>query len=136
METAAYLKRLVWFFITPVFPYIRSFLTFFGIVHHEGRQDFLLGCLAPGRTVEDFRVYLETHKFSNHFVAWIDDGEVLGLRRRENFTYQYHLRVFNDGEVRGHYELTPESHPYGHFFEKVFEPRNKDFFSFLGDWIV
>ena len=28
--------------------------------------------------------------------------------------WQYHIRIFCDGEVRGHYEMTPEDHSFTH----------------------
>jgi hypothetical protein len=136
MELGVRLRQFLWLFITPAFPYFRNALTFFGIVRHEGRQDFLLGHLPGNRTVEELKKYLKRYGFGNHFVAWIDDDEVLGLRLRENFTFQYHLRVFKDGEIRGHYELTPESHPVGHFAERVFEPRTEEFLRLLKDWVT
>ena len=125
--------------IVPIFPYLRDSAIYLGIVRHpyaSGRQPFIIGTLAKGSTVEDFKKYLHSKGFGNHFIAWVDSGEVLGLRFRENFTYQYHLRLFKDGEIRGHYEFTPESHPVKHYREDFFEPRREDFLKFLGDWVV
>lgn len=136
MNLSVRLRQFAWYFITPLFPYARTALTSLGLIRHNGRQNFLLGRLAPNRRLEDFQKFLEARGFGNHFVAWIDDGEVLSLRRRVNFTYQYHLRVFKDGEVRGHYEFTPESHPIGHFIETVFEPHAEEFLSILKDWVI
>ena len=44
--------------------------------------------------------------------------------------------MFKDGEIRGHYEETPEDHPIAHFEEKVFGPRTEKFKEWLGDWAV
>jgi len=129
-------KYWFWRGVYPFFADIRNGLLALHILHHEGRQNYLLGHLAQGRTVEDFLKYLATHQFGNHFVAWEDDGELIGLRRLDGFEGQYHLRIFKDGEVRGHYEFTPEAHPYKHFFEHGEEERRPDFLKFCGDWIV
>jgi hypothetical protein len=53
-----------------------------------------------------------------------------------DFKHQYHLRVFKDGEVRGHYEYTPECHPIWHLQKVGQEPRREELLGFLGDWIV
>jgi hypothetical protein len=103
---------------------------------YKGRQDYVLGFLAPGKKIEDFLQYLASQKFGNHFIAWDDDGQVASLRRLEDFKWQYHLRIFKDGEVRGHYELTPESHPFKHYGKKGQEPRREKFEEFLGDWVI
>ena len=46
------------------------------------------------------------------------------------------MRVFSDGEIRGHYEFTPEAHPFSHFEEKGETEHKKDFLKFLGDFVV
>ena len=130
------IKQGVWRVISPVFPYLRDTLLFFRVIRHNGRQPYRLGWLASGKKLKDFEAYLATKGFDNHFIAWVDEGEVIGLRRRENFTYQYHLRVFIDGEIRGHYEFTPESHPFKHFVNDGMEKRRDEFFSFLKEWVV
>jgi hypothetical protein len=130
------LRNKIWKFITPIFPYLRGGLLKLRIIRHPGRQKYHLGWLTPGRTVEGLVAHLKPFGFSNHFIAWIDTDEALGLRKRVDFKYQYHLRIFKDGEIRGHYELTPESHPIDHFYDVGTEPRFEDFYAWLGDWIV
>ena len=130
------IKYFFWHAIYPIFAEVRDGLITLHIIHHEGRQRFLLGKLAPGKEVEGFLKHLEKKGFGNHFVAWEDEGEVIGLRRLDGFTHQYHLRVFNDGEVRVHYEFTPEHHPYLHWAERGEEERGKDFLSFCGNWVI
>lgn len=70
------------------------------------------------------------------FIAWVDKDEAISTRKLDGFDFQYHLRVFKDGEVRGHYEKTPERHPIDHFLDRGMEPRRKEFLEILGDWIV
>lgn len=114
----------------------RDVLLFSGIIRHDLRQDFPIGMLAPGRKVEDFLKHLERHQFGNHFIAWKDEGEAVSVRRLDGFERQYHLRVHHDGEVRGHYEYTPESHPLLHLREVSMEPRREDFLAWVGDWVT
>ena len=131
------LKAFVWTCMTPVFPHLRNGLVRIRVLRHEFRQEFPIGRLAEGRTVESLREHLvQTHGFDKHVIAWIDQDEVLGMRKRVSFHWQYHLRVFRDGEVRGHYEWTPESRPLRHILEIGMEPRREVFLAFLGEWIV
>lgn len=142
MTPSYYAKRVFWWVATPVFPFFQYFLQGLfiagGLVaQHEGRQDFYLGNIAPGKTIDDLVAYLSAvHGFGNHFVALFDPGQVASLRRLHNFKYQYHLRIFADGEVRGHYELTPESHPFKHMKGEDFHDRQQDFVKWLGDWVT
>jgi hypothetical protein len=129
-------KYLFWRVLYPFHNAGRDILLSAGIIHHSGRQDFILGYVAPGKTIEEFLRYLEGREFLNHFIAWKDDEEVISVRRLVDFEWQYHLRIFADGEVRGHYEYTPESHPLWHVKSVRQEERREDFVEFLGDWIV
>ena len=134
-------KYVFWRTYTPFHPLLRGTARAFGVnTHsfgvstHEGRQNFALGHIATGVSLKELVDHLVLQGFANHFVAWKDDGEVISLRRVENFTHQYHIRIFSDGEVRGHYEFTPECYPFLHLkavgqehhpevFTKLFEGR-------------
>ncbi|HEX4104075.1 MAG TPA: hypothetical protein VHZ04_01185 [Candidatus Paceibacterota bacterium] len=124
-----------WKGIAPTFLFTRDALIASRVIRHEGRQEYFLGKLAEGKSIDDFLQYLEVQGFANHFIALKDDGQLLSLRRLENFERQYHLRIFRDGEVRGHYEYTPEAHPVWHWKETRMEPRQEVFLNILGDWI-
>jgi hypothetical protein len=136
-------KYWVWRFYTPIHPLIRNLSTFLGItaatfvdLKDEGRQDYLIGILRSDRSVYKFVLYLVDHGFNNHFVAWKDAGEIVSLRKTVGFRYQYHIRVFADGEVRCHYEYTPEYRPLQHLLEVGFEDRTPEFRTIIGDWVV
>lgn len=129
-------KYLFWRMITPFFPYIRNALTTSNIIPHVGRQPFLLGHITKGVRLEDFIHELIKIGYGNHFVAWRDSGELIGLRITDGFKYQYHLRVFANGAVHGHYEYTPEAHPFGHLMGIGFEKRSGVFLKQLGALIV
>jgi hypothetical protein len=129
-------KYLAWNVITPVHPYVRDALTRFGLIRHRGRQHYLLGKLAASETFESVITYLLERGFGNHFVAWRDEGEIASLRRATDFRHQLHIRFFDDGEVRGHYEYTPEYRPFDHLFEVGSEDRREEFLAILGDRII
>ena len=130
------LRIFIWHLLTPIFPYIRDTLLFLHIIHHQsGRQEFPLGYLAPGRKVKGLLAHLAAQGFGNHFIAWVDEDEVIGVRKFLPPEFQYHLRIYKDGEIRGHFEVTPEAHIVDHFLGRDFEPRREEFLKFLGDWV-
>ena len=136
-------KYLFWRIITPVHPKVRAVAERIGIRRERfvapdstGRQRFLIGMLAPGYTARDIAAHLIGQGYGNHFVAWQDDGQVLSLRLVEDFAHQYHLRVFEDGEIRGHYEYTPECYPIRHVRSIGQEDRREVFYKHLGRFIV
>lgn len=132
------IKKNIWKRIYFIFPWMQQHLLKWHLVWHEkGRQPYHIGWLAPGKTLEELEKHLHDEwGFGNHFVAWKDNGQVLSWRKLESFEKQYHLRVFKDGEIRGHYEDTPEDKPIQHFVEIGEEAHIEDFKKFLGHYIV
>lgn len=131
------LKYLFWKVYTPCHPFVRDTTLGLRIFRHEGRQNFILGRVAPDhQSLKEFISFLIGKGFKNHFVAWKDSGELVSLRYMEDFAFQYHIRIFKDGEVRGHYEYTPEYRPLSHILEIGMEDRRHEFHRFLGDRIV
>jgi len=130
-------KYALWRVVTPIHPYVRDVGQALGLarIHqkHAGRQDFLLGTV-PKESIEPFIKFLLQKGFGNHFIAWKDQGEVVSLRLVNDFTYQYHVRVFEDGEVRGHYEYTPECRPWLHLKAIGQEHRKEEFSKLLQEW--
>lgn len=132
------IKLKMWHSIYGLFLPVQKFLLKYGIIHHQSqRQKYHIGWLAPGKTLEELKKHLHNKwGFGNHFVAWTDNGQVLSWRKLNDFQDQYHLRVFSDGELRGHFEFTPEAHPIEHMEEKGEKEKKEDFFKFLGDFVV
>jgi len=132
------LKQKIWHVIYKFFPTLQKALLRMGIIHHEkGRQRYHIGWVAPGRTLAEIKVHLHTKwGFGNHFVAWKDEGQVLSWRKLQDFNDQYHLRVFEDREIRGHFEFTPEAHPLAHFEETGEKDATADFLKFLGEFVT
>ena len=138
MTSVEKLKQKTWHFFYKFFPRAQKTLLHCHLIWHEkGRQRYHIGWLAPGKTLEDLKNHLHSvWGFGNHFIAWGDDGQVLSWRKLMDFNHQYHLRVFEDGEIRGHFELTPEGHPLGHLEEKDETFHKREFKKFLGDFVT
>ena len=138
MDREERVKQKIWRVIYRFFHIAQVDLLKTGLVKHtDKKQKYHLGWLAPGKTLEGLKRHLhEKWGFGNHFVAWTDEGQVLSWRKLVDFNDQYHLRVFENGEIRGHFELTPEGHPIDHFTEKGEVEKKEDFLKFLGDFIV
>jgi GT2 family glycosyltransferase len=135
----SFLEKLInafWRRISPFFMKVRDVLIACRIIKHNFRQPYHLGYLDPSKTEADLLKHLHAQGFSNHFFAWDDPGQKYSLRRRTDFKFQYHLRIFSDGEIRGHYEWTPEAHPIRHLQDLGMQPQTEEFTKFLQGWIV
>ena len=129
------LKYAFWRVYTPYHPAVRDLAVKLGIVHHEGRQEWLIGTVSPHSS--RYKSLLIT--CSSTALATIlsrgRQGQLVSLRHADNFFYQYHLRVFEDREVRAHYEYTPES-PILHVKKYHIEPKRDYFLNVLKDTVV
>lgn len=110
-------KKFLWKLIEPLFPTLRDLWMGLGFMKHDTRQPYHYGWLKDGLNELDGRRFLQAHGFENDYIAWIDPDEVINMRRIYNTIYQYHVRLFSDGEIRGHLEYTGESHPFKHLFD-------------------
>lgn len=137
------LRSGFWQVYMPLHYLLRNSL--FNVFEHGKPKDFL-GKIAPHSSIRELVEFLVEQGYGNHFVAWKFKGEVISLRYVENFSHQYHIRVFEDGSVCGHYEHTPESHPFLHtkrfFYMKLgikeigIENRSQYFYDLLGDILI
>lgn len=128
------LKQYIWYVIYPIFPHIEHRFLF---LHQKNRQKFHIGWLAPHHTLAALKKHLATQwNFGNHFVAWEDSSQVLSWRKLSSFKEQYHIRVYSDGEIRGHFEYTPEAAPVYHFMERGEKAKTRDFLKFLGTFVT
>jgi UDP-N-acetylmuramate dehydrogenase len=122
-------KSWFWKNLYSIWPKFVSFIQKFGV--HTFRQNFLIGMLNKDKTPEDFAKFLHNKGYTRAYMAWQDPGEILSLRKIVRYKYQYHIRLFNDGEIRGHYEYTPEANPIGHLYEIAFDFPKDYFFHLL-----
>ena len=127
------IKQKIWRVIYPIFPFFERVALPF---HKKERQRFHIGWLEEGYTLADLKRFLMNEGFGNHFVAWEDTDQVLSWRKLASFSEQYHLRVYSDGEIRGHFELTPEAEPTKHFMEIGEVDKKADFKAFLGPLVT
>lgn len=111
------LKKIFWKLFEPIFPTVRDTWVFLGFMKHDERQRYLLGYLKTGLSRSDLRAILIKAGFEDDYLGWVDPSEILNMRKIINFVYQYHVRLFPDGEIRGHYEFSTESHPFKHLYE-------------------
>ena len=135
-ERSHRLKYHFWRVYTPFHPYVRDLALALKVVKHKGRGNFLMGRVAPHSSIETLVSHLVSSGFGYHKVAWEDESEVVGLRRVENFLYQYHIRIYDDGEIRAHYERTPEAYPLLHMSADGQEERREEFLELLEDHII
>lgn len=132
------IKYIFWRLYTPAHPIVRNTTVAMRVIRpiHKGRQNYLLGTIAPNVEIKDFISFLTEKGYGKHSVALKDEGELISLRYLDNFVYQYHIRIFRDREVRGHYEYTPECYPIAHWFKKDVEARREEFMKLFGDMII
>lgn len=127
-------EQRAWRLVYPIFKWGEHLMLPF---HQKQRQKYHIGWLHPKKSLASLKQHLSGKwGFGNHFVAWEDSNQILSWRKLTSFDEQYHIRVFKDGEIRGHYEATPEGAPYKHFFEKGEQPKRADFLKFLDGYIV
>ncbi|MDP3985881.1 MAG: hypothetical protein U1C53_01350 [Candidatus Veblenbacteria bacterium] len=110
-------KKFCWKIFEPFFPTVRDAWVALGLINHNLRQPYLYGALKAEFTHNDLRTYLKAAGFTNDYLAWVDPDEILNMRKVVDVIYQYHVRLFVDGEVRGHHEFAAESHPFKHLHD-------------------
>lgn len=120
IKTLESIKNIFWKTVEPLFPTMRDIWIWLGFMTPPPRQNFHYGYVKPEITISDVRKLLHDNGFSHDYIAWVDPGEVLNMRKVIDVIYQYHVRLFSDGEIRAHHEYTGESHPFKHLFEKGF----------------
>ena len=131
-----------WRLATPIHPLVRNVTARLGLINFDqfldkkGRQKYFIGTVHPDHSIETLVQYLLGIGYGHNEVAWEDNGEVASLRLTDGFRFQYHIRIFDDGEVRGHYEYTPEAHPLKHYYEVDMEERRDYFLALLEGKIV
>lgn len=135
IEYPTRLHRYFFSWYTKYHAFLRDTFLKLKIFNHSGRQNYLLGKIAEGVSVKDLILHLIKNGYGNHFIAWKDSGEIASLRRTTG-RYQHHIRIFEDGEVRGHYEYTPEHRPIAHYKEIGFEDRREEFLRILEGMII
>lgn len=123
-------------FIRPFFPILQSLVFALGISKNPTKREaYLLGRLKQEVSVEMAREHLLRNGFFDNHVAYTDPGQVFSLRRvsEDEPDHQYHIRIFDNREVRGHYEFTPEDKPWKHLKNVGLVARREKFAPWLKD---
>jgi hypothetical protein len=126
------IKYRFWRLYTTLHPYLHSVAK----VVKRWPELYTVGAIAPGSSIERTVQHLVAHGYGYHREAWEDDGEVVGLRKVVSFTHQYHIRIYDNGEIRGHYEFTPEAYPLLHLFRIGQIEKREEFIALLKDHII
>ena len=129
-----YSKKFLWKIIYVIWPPFLRLIELFKL--HNFRQKYSLGYLNSDFNKDNLTQLLLEKGFEFDVIAYKDPGQILGMRKLDTPLYQYHLRLFADGEIRGHFEYTPEAKPIKHSLEKGIEPRSDDFKNFLGKYLI
>ena len=98
--------------------------------------DFKQGELKEDITFRQFMQYLDALGFEKNPMAWNFNNEVLNVRKRFKSGTQFHIRVFKDRTVNGHYEYSPEYAPVWHWYQRMLEPRREEFRRILGNFLI
>lgn len=125
---------MVWKVIYVIYPPVLRILE--KLNFHYVRQDYLWGKLNPKYTQTDLKNFLLKKSFSPAILAWRDPGEILSLRLTDNKIFQHHIRLFDDGEIRGHHEYSSEGNPLFHIFRVGLRDDREFFQSLLGDYMI
>jgi hypothetical protein len=126
------MKRGIWRTIYAIYPPILRLLERLRI--HNYRQEFPVGRI-KAVSIRKIERHLEKKGFEKAILTWKDPGEILNMRKVVKGRFQYHVRIFKDRQVTGHYEFSSEGNPLGHVTESVFEPRTRYFRNALAPFL-
>lgn len=119
----------------PVFPIFRNLFVEAKLVNPptSGRHRYPLGLLKKSFSVKEFQILMRERGFFKQPMAFNDPDQILSLRKLDptDFNFQYHIRLYKDGEIRGHHEKTPEDHPLDHLREIGFTSHREEFLEML-----
>lgn len=126
-------QLLVRIFVRPLFPFFQWISLLFR--KKPVRGNFLLGNVRTSMSFEMVEEVLKKEGFFPNRIAYKEPGQVLSMRclDAENPDYQYHIRIFDDGEIRGHHETTPSDHPVKHLRQKELTHKPEKFSVWIKD---
>lgn len=124
---------MFWKIVYKIYPPFLRVLEKIGV--HKKRQKFFIGKLRGNVSFENFKKFLFSENFESAILAWKDPHEILSLRKIDSKVFQYHLRLYSDREITGHYEYSSEGNPWRHIVETVFEPKEEYFKKLLADFL-
>lgn len=102
---------------------------------HKGGQDYHIGYVKKNYSISDLKDYLEKKGFEPAVLSWNEKDEVLNLRKVNKRIYQWHIRVFKDREIKGHYEFSSEGSPIAHICKKLFITEEKYYLNLFSKFL-
>jgi len=94
-----------------------------------GRQRYPLGTVPAVNLYPLWSYFIYSLSYQDNYLAYVDKDEyfsIRALREYNSLQYQIHLRGYTDGEIRGHFEITPEEdwreHKDGTTMREIPEP--------------
>lgn len=81
------------------------------------REPYHIGIMKASKSVDEIEAALIGLYYSPDYTSYGDNGQVTSMRKlyvADGIWRQDHVRVFNNGEIKGHNELAPEEDAYAH----------------------
>ncbi|HEY4477809.1 MAG TPA: hypothetical protein VJB09_00860 [Candidatus Paceibacterota bacterium] len=119
------------------FKKIQKYLQRAGLMKSPGRRPYHVGWFASGKTLEDLRLYLHSEWGFGGCDKEVKDKEiVLSWCKITDNHEEYFLRVYRDGEIRGHFEKLPVTGVLEKPSEMGEKEAKEQFIKFLGEFSV
>ena len=87
--------------------------------HEPSRQPYHIANVEPNQTVQLYLMLISLYGYEDNFLSYLDADELFGIRKLHfkgvRMWYQTHIRIYKDGEIKGHYEIAPESNAQEHY---------------------
>ncbi|MBP9851615.1 MAG: hypothetical protein KBC71_02790 [Candidatus Pacebacteria bacterium] len=108
-----------------------------GLMKSPGRQPYHVGWLTSSKTLEGLRLYLHSEwGFGKATKVAKDKEVVLSWAKITDNHEEYFLRVYRDGEIRGHFEKLPVTGVLEKPSEMGEKEAKEEFLKFLGEFYV
>ncbi len=117
--------------------FFENLLIKLGIKKPLGRRPFHVGWMAPGRSIDELRLYLHSEwGFGRNDKKVIDKELVLNWCRITEQHKKYSIQVYTDGEIRGFMENIPVTGVLEKPSEMGEKEAKDDLLKFLGEFSV
>ncbi|MFM7088474.1 MAG: hypothetical protein ACKOW9_03005 [Candidatus Paceibacterota bacterium] len=108
-----------------------------GFAKPVGRKPFHVGWMAPGKSLDQVRLYLHSEWGFGRNEAHIHDQDiVLNWCRLTSDHKKYSIQIYNDGEIRGSYENIPMTGILEKLSDMGEKEAKEEFLKFLGECSV
>lgn len=116
---------------------LSALLTRLGLTKPIGRKPFHVGWMAPGKSLDEVRLYLHSEWGFGRNDSHINDPDlVLNWCRLTSDHKKYSIQIYSDGEIRGYYENIPITGVLEKPSEMGEKEAKEEFIKFLGECSV